>query len=82
MLSDEVIIARLTNVFRDVFDNDDIQVSGDMTAVDVEGWDSLAHIKLVLAVEREFQMKFKAAEIGNLAFVSDMIDIVRKTAPG
>ncbi len=82
MLSDDVILARLTTVFRDIFDNDDIEVTGDMTAMDIEGWDSLAHIKLVLAVEREFNMKFKTAEIGDLAFASDMIDIIRRTAPG
>lgn len=81
MLSNDVIIARLTTVFREVFDNDNIEVTADMAAVDVKGWDSMAHIKLVLAVEHEFQMKFTATEIGNLVFVSDMIDIIRKTVP-
>jgi len=80
MLSHDVIKVRLNAVFREVFDDETIEVSDDMTAVDVEGWDSLAHIRLVLAMEREFHIKLKAAEIGNLAFVSDMIDIIQKNA--
>ena len=82
MLSDDEIITRLNNVFRDVFDDEGLEVSSEMTAVDVDGWDSLSHIRLVLAVEKEFGIKFRADDIGNMAFVSDMIDVIRRDVSG
>ena len=82
MLSKDAIKVRLDAVFREVFDDETIDLQGDMTAADIEGWDSLAHIRLVIAVEKEFGFKFKAADIGNLAFVSDMMDLIQKSAAG
>ena len=53
------IFARLNEVFRDVFDDDSIVVKPATTADDIEDWDSLEHITLISAVEKEFGMKFK-----------------------
>jgi acyl carrier protein len=71
---------RLTSVFREVFDEDDLVVSPHMTADDVDGWDSLNHIRLMLAVSNAFGVKFTALEIGALKNVGELADlIIRKT---
>jgi acyl carrier protein len=78
MLSHEEVLARLTGVFRDTFDDDTIEISDATTAVDIEEWDSLAHITLILGVEREFKIKFRAAEVGSFANVGEMIGLIRQ----
>jgi acyl carrier protein len=76
MLSQTEVLTRLTAVFRDTFDDDTIEISNATTASDVEEWDSLAHITLILGVEREFKIKFKAAEVGSFANVGEMIALI------
>ena len=76
MLSHDEILGRLTNVFRGTFDDDTIEISDATTAADIEEWDSLAHITLILGVEREFGIKFKAAEVGSFADVGEMIGLI------
>jgi acyl carrier protein len=71
---------KLTSVFREVFDEDDLVVSPRMTADDVDGWDSLNHIRLMLAVSKAFGVKFTASEIGALKNVGELADlIIQKT---
>jgi acyl carrier protein len=70
------LLERLTNIFRDVFDEDDILIKDTTTAEDIEDWDSLMHITLVLAVEQEFNLRLKAAEVGKLADVGALVDIM------
>ncbi len=60
------IFERLDRVFQDVFDDDTIHVTPKTTADDIEDWDSLEHITLISAVEREFRMKFKMGEISSM----------------
>jgi acyl carrier protein len=59
------IYARLTTVFLDVFDQE-VTLAPQTTADDVEGWNSLSHIRLILAVEKEFRVRFAASEVGML----------------
>ena len=54
----EEVFDRLNEIFRDVFDDDDITVNDETTADDIEDWDSLEHINLINAIEEEFGMKF------------------------
>ncbi len=56
---------RLQDVFRDVFHDAELELRDELTAADVEGWDSLAHIDLIIAVERKFKIRFATAEISN-----------------
>jgi acyl carrier protein len=56
----------LQQVFHEVFDDEEIRLHDEMTAADIDGWDSLAHIDLIVAVERRFGVKFATAEISNL----------------
>ena len=76
MLNREEVVERLNHLFRDIFDDDDISVTDATTAADINGWDSLAHITLILGVEREFRIKMTAAEVGSLKNVGQMIDII------
>ena len=77
----EEIYERLNNVFRDVFDDESIVVKPETTANDIEDWDSLEHINLVVAVEQEFGMKFNMNEVTTMKDVGDMVKIIleRKT---
>ncbi len=72
----EEIFVRLNKVFRDVFDDDTIVVYPRTTADDIEDWDSLEHITLIAAVEREFRMKFKMGEISSMKNVGEMARII------
>ena len=71
---------KLTAVFREVFDEDELNVTPQTTADDVDGWDSLSHIRLVLAVSKAFSVKFSASEIGNLKNVGEFADLIEKKA--
>lgn len=78
MQAQEAITERLTQVFQDVFDDDELTIHRDMTARDIDDWDSLMHITLVLAVEKAFGIRLKAAEVGALENVGQMIDLLHK----
>jgi acyl carrier protein len=67
---------RLTEVFRDVFDDDSIVITADTTADDIEDWDSIEHITLIGAVEDEFGMKFKMGEVSGMNNVGEMMKII------
>lgn len=67
---------RLTEVFRDVFDDDCIVITADTTADDIEDWDSIEHITLIGAVEDEFGMKFKMGEVSGMNNVGEMMKII------
>ncbi len=72
---------KLTGIFRDVFDDDHIVLRHDMTADDIDEWDSMSHVTLVVAAERTFGIKFRTAEIEELHNVGDFVHlIVAKTA--
>lgn len=69
---------RLENVFRDVFDKDDLKIFDSMTANDIEEWDSLMHINLIIAIEKEFSVKFTVTELTQLRSVKDTIMLIEK----
>jgi acyl carrier protein len=62
----------LTEVFREVFDNPEITLQANTTADDIEGWDSLSHVNLMLAVENRFNVRFKPKEILSFKNVGDL----------
>ena len=74
----EEIFEGLNEVFRDVFDDEDITVGESTTAADIEDWDSLEHINLVVAVERHFGMKFSMGEVTGMKDVGAMADIIEE----
>jgi acyl carrier protein len=77
------ILDRLTVILRDMFDDDSLVASPSLGAGDVGGWDSLAHVRLMIKVQREFKVSFAAGEISALKNVGDLAALVeRKTASG
>ena len=72
------ILERMQTVFRDVFDDDGLVLRDDLTAADVEGWDSLTHINLIYGIECEFKVKFTTAEISSLKNAGELRAMVLK----
>lgn len=70
----DAITPRLQEVFREVFRQPDLTITRTMTAADVQGWDSLRHIELIVAVETAFSVRFKTVEVSRLQTVGDLID--------
>jgi acyl carrier protein len=74
------IYARMGDIFHDVFDDDSIQVTPALSAKDVDGWDSLTHIRLILTVQKAFKVKFSTSEIGKLENVGDLVELIKARA--
>lgn len=74
----EEVFEKLNQVFQDVFDDDEIQVDDNTTSGDIEDWDSLEHINLIVAVEKKFGMKFNMGEVTTMKNVGEMADIILK----
>ncbi len=72
------IYARLETIFHDVFDDEAIKLTPTLTAQDVDGWDSLTHIRLMLTVEKAFKIKFSTSELGSLKNVQDLVELIKK----
>jgi acyl carrier protein len=72
----DVLRQRLQQVFQEVFDDETIIIEEGTTAEDVDEWDSLTHIILIVATEKEFGLRLNAAEVGKLANVGALLDIL------
>lgn len=72
----------LQEIFRDVFDDDDLELTAETTANDIEDWDSFAQIQLVVAIEKYFNIHFKVDEVGSLKNVGEMIQLIDKRVNG
>ena len=75
-MSREKVYELLNAVFRDVFDDEELTVNDQTTADDIEDWDSLEHINLVVAVEKKFGIKFNMGEVNKFKNVGEMVDII------
>lgn len=71
---------RLNKIFQDIFDDSTIQLRDDMTAKDVEAWDSLTHIDLIVAVEKDFHIRLTTSEVQKLQNVGDFIRLIAEKA--
>jgi len=67
---------KLNEIFVEVFDDDEIKIFDAMTATDIEEWDSLMHITLVVATEKAFDVRLNAADVGKLENVGAMLDLL------
>lgn len=70
----EEVFSKLNDIFRDVFDDENISVTDSTTADDVEDWDSLSHITLIGTVEDEFDIKFPMKDVVKMKDVGEMVD--------
>jgi len=79
--TDDVLLAKLVEIFQDVLEDDELKLSAETTAKDVDDWDSLNHVRLILTVEKSFGVKFSASEIGRLKNIGDLIKLVQEKWP-
>ncbi len=71
------VLEALTPVFREVLDDSALVLRENMTAADVEGWDSLNHIDLIVAIEKKFKVRFTTSEVTSLKNVGELADLVQ-----
>ena len=72
------ILKKLQPIFQDIFEDDDLLITAESDADSVEGWDSLAHIVLIFAIEEEFEIKFALGELEAMQDVGDMVELIQK----
>jgi acyl carrier protein len=70
------VFEQLKGIFRKVFNNDTLEISEELTANDVESWDSLTHMLLITEVESSFSVKFRLKDLNKMRNVGDLVDIV------
>lgn len=80
-MTESEILDELTGVMREVFDDDDLEVRPDMTAGDVAGWDSQAHVMLIVATEQRFGIRFRTAEFESLRNVGEFVTLIAAKLP-
>ena len=72
------IFDKLIPIFRNVFDDDELIINETTKAEDIDEWDSLAHIRLIISIEKVFELRFTTDEISNLANVGDTVKLIMK----
>ncbi len=72
------MMAALQSIFQDVLDDPALRIDRSSTALTVPGWDSLAHIRLVVAIEQQFKIKFALGELEQLKNVGEMLDLMER----
>lgn len=77
---DEAIYTKLTQVFEDTFD-EAISLRPNLTAEEVEGWDSVQHIRLILNVEKAFGVRFSASEVGEPRNIGELVEMIKGKVP-
>ena len=76
-MEDAIVYERLSNIFQNIFDDDSIVVTPTLSAQDVDGWDSLTHIRLLLTVEKSFKVKFTTTEINKIENVQGLVKLIQ-----
>jgi acyl carrier protein len=76
------IWAKLTEVYHEIFDDDEIELTPETTAEDIEEWDSLSNVQLLIAIEQEFGVKFSTGEIANLRNVGELVMVIQRQLGG
>jgi len=71
-------MTKLQDIFRDFFDDEDIVLTNETTADDIDGWDSLTHVQLIVAVEKAFSVKFSTVEVMKLKNVGEFAALIEK----
>jgi len=72
----DYVLKKLNKTFCEVFDNDDIVLTDNITAADIEEWDSLANVRLLVQIEMDFNINFSSTEIADLQNVGELVDLV------
>ena len=72
------VLSKLQDIFRDIFDDESLVLTRETTAADIEEWDSLAQVNIIVACEAEFGIKFDLNDIVQLKSVGDIVDMVER----
>ena len=75
-MTHEEVMKIVTGIFRDVFDDDTLVIEDSTNSSDIEDWDSLEHIALIVSMEKEFNLKFDLQEVNKLENVGEMVDLI------
>ncbi len=70
------VMAKVTEIAREIFDDEELELYDDTIAADVDGWDSLTHLSLMNEIENEFDIKFEMREVQGLGNVGELIDVI------
>jgi acyl carrier protein len=81
-MNDDMIIAKIEQVFRDFFEDDGIKLNMDSTSADFEDWDSIAHIQIIYGVEEAFDVQFDADDIMNMFEIRFIVEKLREAGAG
>ena len=76
-MTQQDIYPQLTGIFRDIFDDDSLELRPGLTATDVPEWDSFNHINLIVAIESKFKVKFQTAELESMQTVGHLADLIQ-----
>lgn len=77
MLNDE-ILKEITTIMCEVFDNDDLTVTASTSADDIDEWDSMSHLQLIVAIEKKYNMRFALGELQALKNIGEMVELIQK----
>jgi acyl carrier protein len=75
-MTEEKVFEKVQEIFRDIFDDENLIIKGSTSADDIDEWDSLNHINLVVSIEKEFGIKFNFGELAGLKDVGAMVDLI------
>jgi acyl carrier protein len=75
-----IIWETCTRIFRETFAKKDLRIGPETTANDIEGWDSVTHIQLLVTLEKAFGMRFNTGEVASLANVEEMVELIARRA--
>ncbi len=72
----EEVMEKLNEIARDIFDDEELELTDDTIAADVDGWDSLRHLSLMNEIENEFEIRFEMKEVQGLSNVGELVDVI------
>ncbi len=72
------ITEKVTEIFREIFDDDELVITDETTAADIEDWDSLEQINILVAIEKAFSIKFSVSEVEGLRDVGEMLSLIER----
>ena len=76
-MEEQEILSQVVEIFKEELDNEEIELTMESTAKEVEDWDSLSHIHLMVAIEKHFKIRFTSSEISNFKNVGEMVESVK-----
>lgn len=77
-MKNDQILDRLQEIFRDVLNDQNLIILPKMSAEDIEDWDSLSHVNLIVSIQKDFKIKFKLGEVETLNNIGDMIELIKQ----